>query len=642
MSGRDVVENEDINWVFPDLRPRGAGQGGDLTQFTMEGELETFVREVLQNANDAADAETDHPVEVDFRIQELTGDDLSEFKSAIRWDEWKAQVESAAGEENAQIAKRIDRFADRIEDEDSLRLLTVEDRHTQGLTGPDADDPERGSTNFSALVRDSLESNKEEDASGGKFGLGKAVLRIFSGTSTVLFNSVLSANDPRPDSPRFIGRTKLPQHWKGETRHNGQGFFGDTRVCEDEYEPPGSLWGEEASSLAESLHIARPDNETPGTSITVVGFRDPSIAEQRELEELAEEIRDEAVRWFWPAVWRDNLRVRTHTPNSTYEGTIEEVPEVKPFVECLETEPGEELDETGDVATEYIDISIPDRENGEDTSMTDDGSVGLAVRLTFDDEKPHTNNVALIRGAGMVVRYWDRNKLVHGNRNFHALALGGEARAWLNDDEPTSQDTDVENFLKDSEPPAHDDWQQTDATRDDYKLGTKATIDGLKSDIEQSVSQFVGPNFDRGMRGPQRLANRFPITNQGTTEEPEGVNKLDGDVEITRDNDAKKWDFSATIEPAEDEYELVEVEVSLPRMSEERQMQDDFVQIGNFDDVPGCPMSRRENGRVVVFKVDGAQDTIQFAGRSETDPLGVKTRLNVDGTVRQTEVSDDE
>jgi len=31
----------------------------------MEGELETFVREVLQNANDAAYSEIDEPVEVD-------------------------------------------------------------------------------------------------------------------------------------------------------------------------------------------------------------------------------------------------------------------------------------------------------------------------------------------------------------------------------------------------------------------------------------------------------------------------------------------------------------------------------------------------------------------------------------------------
>ncbi|QPV61571.1 hypothetical protein I7X12_12455 [Halosimplex litoreum] len=643
MSGRDILQDDEVDWVFPDLRPGGAGQGGDLTQFTMEGELETFVREVLQNANDAAYSDLDDPVEVDFHIQELTGDELSEFKTALRWEKWKAQVESAADEENSQIARRIERFAEKVEDEDSLRLLTVEDKHTQGLTGPDEDSPDRGSTNFSALVRDSLESNKEEEAAGGKFGLGKAVLRIFSGTSTVLFTSVLSENDPRPDSPRLIGRTKLPQHWKGETRHNGQGFFGDTRTCEGEYEPPASLWGEEAASLADSLHVSRPDHETPGTSVTVVGFRDPSREEPRGTEELAEEIRDEAVKWFWPAIWRGDLRVRAQTSNSTYEGTIDRVPDVEPYIECLESECVKELEETGDVVTESIDISIPDRENGDDPEMTDDGEVGLAVRLTVEDEQRYTNNVALIRGAGMVVRYWDRNKLVHGNRNFHAVTLGGEARAWLEDEDPTSDDTDVENFLKDAEPPAHDDWEQTDATRDDYKRGTKRTIDDLKSDVEEAISDFVGPNFDRGMRGPQRLANRFPLTNQGTTEEPDGAAKIDGDADIRRNNDSEQWSFSATVTPADDDYELVEVEISLPRMAEERQMQDDFVPIGTFDEVPsGCAMSRRENGKVVVFSVDGNQDEIQLAGHSETDPLGVKTRLNVDGTVRPVEVTDDE
>jgi hypothetical protein len=78
-------------------------------------------------------------------------------------------------------------------------------------------------------------------------------------------------------------------------------------------------------------------------------------------------------------------------------------------------------------------------------------------------------------------------------------------------------------------------------------------------------------------------------------------------------------------------------------MAEERQMQDDFVAIDSFDEVPsGCPMSWRDNGRIVAFPIDGATDEVVISGRSEEDPLGVKTRLNVDGTVRQPEESDDE
>ena len=274
MSSRNILKADEVGWVFPDLRPRGAGQGGDLTQFTMEGELETFVREVLQNANDASDSKSGNPVSVEFKIRDLSGERLENFKEAFRWEQWKAQVNAAARGDN-QIVQRIHRFAEQVESEDSLRVLIVEDRHTQGLTGPDEDQPGRGSTNYSALVRDSLESNKDQEASGGKFGLGKAVLRIFSGMSTVFFNSVLSEPDPQPNSPRLIGRTRLPQHWRGDTRHSGQGFFGDTAACSDEFEPPVSLWGTGAQDLAEELQFSREEYDTPGTSIMVVGFRDP-------------------------------------------------------------------------------------------------------------------------------------------------------------------------------------------------------------------------------------------------------------------------------------------------------------------------------------------------------------------------------
>ncbi|EJN57549.1 hypothetical protein [Halogranum rubrum] len=646
MSSRNVLKAEEIGWVFPDLRLRGAGQGGDLTQFTMEGELETFVREVLQNANDATDPESEKPVDVEFKIRDISGERLKNFKEAFRWNHWKSQVDAAAQSDN-QIAQRIHRFADRVESEDQLRVLIVEDKHTQGLTGPDEDRPGRGSTNFSALVRDSLESNKSQEASGGKFGLGKAVLRIFSGTSTVFFNSVLSEPDPRPNSPRLIGRTRLPQHWRAETRHNGQGFFGDTAACEDEFEPPVSLWGSSAQELAEQLQFPREDYETPGTSIMIVGFRDPSREEPRDADELAQAICNEAEKWFWPAIWRGGLEVRTSTESESFTATPESNPSIEPFIECLENADGSKvLEGTGDVVHESLDISIPDRTAKPAKEMTDQGKVGLAVRLTMEDKNEYTNHVALIRGAGMVVRYWNRSKLVHGNRNFHAVTLGGEARAWLDDEEPTADDTDVEMFLKDAEPPAHDDWMQTDATRDDYKLGSKKTISGLKDDIESTISQLVGPKFDRGARGPQLLANRFPLTNQGTREEPTGESRLDGKVSIRRDNESQRWLFEGRVVPVSPDHELVEVEITLPRMSEERQMPNDFVRIDRFTELPeDCSEYPRDNGNAVVITPYGGASEITFKGESDIDRIGAKTRINIEGTVRdvggETEADDE-
>ena len=359
--------------------------------------------------------------------------------------------------------------------------------------------------------------------------------------------------------------------------------------------------------------------------------------EPREADELAEAICDEAEKWFWPAIWRGGLEVRTSTESESHTASPRSNSSIRPFIECLENgDRSETLEETGDVVYESLDISIPDRTTKPEKAMTDEGEVGLAVRLSMEDGHEYTNHVALIRGAGMVVRYWNRSKLVHGNRNFHAVTLGGEARTWVRGEPPTADDTDVEMFLKDAEPPAHDDWMQTDATRDDYKLGSKKTINQLKNDIESIISQLVGPKFDRGARGPQLLANRFPLTNQGTQDEPIGESRLDGKVTIHRENTTQRWLFEGRVVPASSDHELVEVEISLPRMSEERQMPNDFVRINTFTDFPDyCSMSRRDNGNILVITPHGGASEISFKGESDVDRIGAKTRINIEGTVRE-------
>lgn len=634
MSGRDVVGTDDYGWVFPDLNPRGAGQGGDLTQFAIRGDLETFVREVLQNSNDAAYKESDEPVEVVFKLQDLTGDDLKRFQDAFGWDDWKAQVDAAADRDN-QIAGRIKRYAEEVEESGSLRTLVVEDRHTEGLVGADGDGPETGTTNFSALVRDSLESNKSTESAGGKFGLGKAVLRIFSGVSTVFFNSVLSEPIPRADNPRLIGRSRLPQHYRGDTRHNGQGFYGDTRAGDGEHVPPVSIWNEHASTLADALSIERPDHSIPGTSIMVVGFRDPARETQPDLQTLAEEIRDESVQWFWPAIWRDQLRVSVETPEEMFDADPGSVPEIEPFLDCLERdETVEELEDEGDVKSDSISISIPDRvDEVDNSSMPDDGQVKLGTRLTHRDDLEHTNHVVFIRGSGMVVRYWDRSKLVHGNRNFHAVASGGRARSWTRDESSSEDDDKVEQFLKDAEPPTHDDWIQTDATREDYKQGTKRAIDDLKVDIQENISDWIGPNLERGTKGPELLGNRFPISNDGSQEPTGGPSNVTGNIHITRVADKGHWKFEADIKTASPDDVITELHLSLPRMGEDKQ-QNDYLSIQSVRELPSGWMSSSTGNGVEVSGSDGKRK-LRVSGVSEMDDANVETRFNVEATVER-------
>jgi hypothetical protein len=634
MSTDDPVSSEQYGWSFPDLGSRESGQGGDLTQFAIEGDLETFVREVLQNSNDAADPDADEPVEVTFRIKDLEGDALDRYRRAFGWSDWKAQVEAAAEQDN-EIARRIRRYVDEIEERGSLRILVVEDRHTQGLTGKDQDTPETDSTNFSALVRDSLESNKSGDTAGGKFGLGKAVLRIFSGVSTVMFNSVFHEPDPRASTPRLIGRCRFPQHYRDGTRHKGQGFFGDLEADDDEHAPAGSVWGDRASALAEALSLERGDDDTPGTSIQVVGFRDLDREERRDLDKLATAIKREAEKWFWPAIWQDQLRVNVKTPDDTYEADIESSSTVRPFLDCVAREESvDELEDDGDVAVDRLELNIPDRVNPDDghESMPDDGLVELATRLTTTDGREYTDSVAFVRGAGMVVRYWDRSKVVHGDRHFHAVALAGLARQWAGS-EYEEVDERVEAFLTDAEPPEHDDWEQTDATRDDYKRGTKRAIDDLKGEIENSISGRVAPNLDRGVRGPDRLANRFPLSNQGVVDTPKGSSNVSGNLNLRRDADTGRWEFDARVSAADAGDVVTSLTVEVPRMGEDGQS-NDYVMV---DRVPVLPedWSADYGGDGVEISGRGGKSDVYVEGETLPDDVNSQTRLNVEATVKE-------
>ena len=68
-------------WIFDDLPPSGARRGGDPSEHAFKQDLDTFVREVIQNANDQSRG---HP-EVLFSFKELSGPELTAFQHALDW-----------------------------------------------------------------------------------------------------------------------------------------------------------------------------------------------------------------------------------------------------------------------------------------------------------------------------------------------------------------------------------------------------------------------------------------------------------------------------------------------------------------------------------------------------------------------------
>ncbi|MFC7233538.1 hypothetical protein ACFQMM_23170 [Saliphagus sp. GCM10025308] len=338
-------------WFFFSGGPGAPRYGDDPTKHAVDHDTESFVREVIQNANDQR-LDNDEPVEIRFRFLTLTGDEREGFLKRIGWETGlRDRLQTVS---DRDTGRGYDRFLERLADSDAeLRLLVIEDRNTTGLTGRWSED-----SNYAALVRDELYSSKQGDTAGGSYGLGKSVLWTFSGASTVLFNSSPVTTPDEVVPPRFVGRTKLPTHELGDVTYQGAGWFCNPLET-DEGIRPASIWGADAVNLANRLYLERPEGS--GTSIMVVGYRDPTRDTRPEIEDLADEFVEAAVKYFWPAMQRGDLRVTIETPEDEFEASVENVPAIQPFVECFEqrNEGQGTLDQPGDVAGVDVPMNLP-------------------------------------------------------------------------------------------------------------------------------------------------------------------------------------------------------------------------------------------------------------------------------------------
>lgn len=500
----------DYNWKFDHLSASRQKQGGDPSEQSFKGDFETFVREAVQNSNDAA---VDRPAEVVFDLQELEGDKLENFKDALKWDKLGDHLKAVA--ETGHM-KKVNRFLDRIEEEEKIRILNIEDRNCSGLTGDENDDD----SNFTGLLKHKLFSNKgsDDESSGGTYGLGKSVYWRFSEISTVLFNSNLVETPQNQENPRFMGRINLPSHTieneDGRFEYRGPGWLGklgDVMINGEEKKRAESLWGDDASKVASSLNTGH--NESTGTSITVVGFSEPT-SEDRDVAEIVRDIEDSAVKHFWPAIHdrRDYLDIKVRDEgNSEKEARITEDDDIYPFVQTwdafLKDDFSGEFEDYGDIVRREIEIDIPDKADGTEVGK---GKATLLIRKADpDSDDTHIGDVAMFRRPGMVVKYWSPSMSVAAEA-FHAVLVAGEAR---NPENPSQEEKDMEHFLKHAEPPAHDKWTSTQKLKENYKQGYKKAVkDELRTKIKDALEEVVIPEVEDGERGPEKLATKFSMS----------------------------------------------------------------------------------------------------------------------------------
>lgn len=500
-----------LDWWFPEKDASDAAIGVDVASLLFANGIEGFVRETLQNSNDQRLG--DDAVEVVFRFELFDGESKAQYLAAMGWETLKGHIKTGSEARTSMEAPKLARALERINRRQPLLCVTVEDRNSRGLVGGDYEDGK----NYKSLVKDiAFQGNASRTGGrGGSWGLGKAAALGASGIATVLFSS----NVPDADGElalRLAGRTILPSHSIGAQLFTGVGWFGRPANHPVRGLPVAeSAWGPDAEPVANQLFLSRSDLGQ-GTSLSVVDFHDPDDDRLDRptitgVQEIADEVGLVAAKNFWPAIRSGRLGVTIQVRNNgkllrSDPVSLDHIGSIRPYLVAFDASgPGTKADRDGAVGEASLAIELPAPTQGGEASS---GQALLRVtRATPVDDKTLNNRIALVRGSGMVVRYYSAGKPSEELPYFGFCAVGLAA---------DGGEVASEEFFTAAEPPSHADWTPSG----NPKLGiffrlseAKASLNGFFGNLDKKVRELCGVQVDPSRTGPADLSKRFPLGN---------------------------------------------------------------------------------------------------------------------------------
>lgn len=490
-----------VIWQW-EKQSRSYANYGNANQWTVNAGLGSLARESAQNSNDAR---LDYGPRADlvYSFIRLSGRARERFETAIRWStDLKPHLTAmAAAAEGAVTAGQLKSGLAAVDSAESLVLLRIADYGAIGLTGPEFAEGEAADFgNFVKLCRADLYSGKDK-AAGGSFGLGKAVYWRFSRLQTVLFNSTLRPEDAVDGRwrSRLLGVNQGVVHQLDGMNYQGRGFFGTIDGGAD----VSSVWDD--SDLVDALWLTRRDDR-PGTSALVLGFYDPDepekgLGELSDLKALARALGNAIEEEFWPLLTRDRLRVRVEVLDdgrSVYDHTVDPADQYTELTRALKKfdagQIDESLDEVGTIVVRDVPITISARVDAYDPHPAFEHTAKLVVTLSDDERDSLENKVCLFRRPEMVVQTIDKD---FEGRTYHAFLLAGGA---IHPNNRSIEEVRADDFLRFSEPPAHDRWiprsgrnqtSQSNLTAH-YRAPWVPNLRGIETTILERLSELFG------------------------------------------------------------------------------------------------------------------------------------------------------
>ena len=471
-----------MSWSYEPVGPNG-GAGGDAYKSVFNGAgkdpAATLAREAVQNSVDAA-TDPFGSVRVDFRFSKLAKKERDRFFAAAGLAQMSPRLEHLGLVHENCLSQP----------EAELELLYVEDYGTTGLAG----DPTHPSSNLRKLLMDLGGSVKSRfldgdqfQGSGGSYGFGKAVYSANSKIGAIFVFSRTTDADGSPLSV-LMGSAYQSEHEIGGKIYTGRAWLGRPFQTPDNGLRFDPFTGEEAEGLATSLGFAR--DEGLGTSILII---DTDINPDHLIHGLEDN--------WWPRIQSRLLDVEVLTDTGD---RITPQPRkrlhLKPFIQAWDVANGpapEESMERKQVQYNRAQISYPE------PRALSIGKLGLVSLQEVQDDFPlgeeHddlVNTIALVRSPMMVVKYHSTGR--------SRSALSNVVGCFM-------ADRDIDEVLRLSEPPPHDDWdpaaQRLKVRSNDYPAVVKSVLDRIKRSFKefQKSASPPDPFNERRLSAVERL-----------------------------------------------------------------------------------------------------------------------------------------
>ncbi len=432
-----------------------------------------IARETGQNSQDAG--LKGKTVEVRFERISVSASEIPQIE---KYRETVRQCLVAARKQ--ENLKEISFFeeAKKTINKETIHLLRISDYHTKGLTGP----CESGKP-FHALVKSSGISSKDNETSGGSFGIGKNAVYALSDLQTAFYSTVY----PEGEELKFLaqGKSKFRSHETEEGSFLSVGYWGVT----EKFMPVDN-----PEIVPEWLRRTE-----VGTTICALGMRS---AENWQNEIIASVLQN-----FFQSIHNEGIRF-----------IVDGVQVAKEHVNDLFSDPGiiEGANQTGhgedfDFSAKLYRCLLEEEVEENEIDVKDVGK----FRIRMLKEEGFPKRIGILRNGMYITdelgNFGDRFRRFPMHSDFIALV------------EPV--DEDAGKWMKILENPKHDSLDPERLSNDADRKAAKKAGKELANKIREHVKAFAkaasGPETDL-----DELSQFFAV-------DPKGVEHEDGELDLT-------------------------------------------------------------------------------------------------------------